>query len=364
MRVFQNSAVYPGYAKSFDRKYVGNKTFNDRKKAFFEDRFGVPHFLKPVLDNASTAFFTNGDDLILQKFWAREHGLSNRASLEDILLAQIEAHRTEVFYNLDPIRYDSRFLKRLPSSVKYRIAWRAAPHAPSVDFSTYDRIVSNFPSILATYRNRGLKVSYFAPSCDPEMSHYAQNSVRPIDVLFVGTYSRHHSKRAALLEVVASISKELNIVFHLECSLITKMADSPFGYLPSLKVYRRPASIRSVSQQSIFGLDLYESISRAKIVLNGAIDFAGEDRGNMRCFEAMGCGALLLSDAGNYPLGFMPGENMLTYINPEDALNKLMHALKVPSSLHSMANAGTKMLSKNYSKEDQWKAFEKVVSDI
>jgi hypothetical protein len=51
---------------------------------------------------------------------------------------------------------------------------------------------------------------------------------------------------------------------------------------------------------------LYELIGKSKIVLNGVIDMVGRDRGNMRCFEAMGCGALLLSDEGNYPKGMKP----------------------------------------------------------
>ena len=41
----------------------------------------------------------------LQRHWAREHGMPGKPSLEAILLAQIEHHRTEVFYNLDPVRY-------------------------------------------------------------------------------------------------------------------------------------------------------------------------------------------------------------------------------------------------------------------
>src|SRR5258708_36033204 len=38
-------------------------------------------------------------------------------------------------------------------------------------------------------------------------------------------------------------------------------------------------------------------------IFNGAIDMAEEDRGNLRCFEAMGCGALMISDRGRYPKG-------------------------------------------------------------
>ena len=37
----------------------------------------------------------------------------------------------------------------------------------------------------------------------------------------------------------------------------------------------------------MFGRALYELIGSSKIVLNGAIDMAGTDRGNMRCFETM-----------------------------------------------------------------------------
>ena len=59
-------------------------------------------------DGDQNAFFTNGDDHILQERWAEENGLRRGLDLEDILLAQIESHRAEVFYNLDPMRYGER----------------------------------------------------------------------------------------------------------------------------------------------------------------------------------------------------------------------------------------------------------------
>ncbi|RWK45654.1 hypothetical protein [Mesorhizobium sp.] len=83
------------------------------------------------MENAPEVFFTNGDDERLQRAWAHENGLREDTPLADILLAQIEANRTEVFYNLDPIRFDSAFLKRLPGHVKRTIAWRAAPGNPT-----------------------------------------------------------------------------------------------------------------------------------------------------------------------------------------------------------------------------------------
>ena len=48
----------------------------------------------------------------VQRVWAREHGLSRRASLGDILKAQIEEHRADVFYNLDATGWDPSFIEK------------------------------------------------------------------------------------------------------------------------------------------------------------------------------------------------------------------------------------------------------------
>ena len=356
MRLFQNSAVYPGYRvrlAQLTRHCVG---FAAHVGAFLDDRFGAPHFLLPVLAREPSAFFTNGDDEALQRLWAAGHGLARDASLEAILLAQIEQHRTEVFYNMDPLRYGSAFVRQLPGCVKRRIAWRAAP-SPRADFAAYDRVVCNFPGILDGYRERGWHAAYFAPAHDPEMDAYAANTERPIDVIFVGGYSRHHRQRAEILEAVAGQRKDVNLVFHLDRSRLTKLAESMPGRLLPLAKHRRPPHIRAVTADPLFGRRLYQALSRARIVLNGAIDMAGNDRGNMRCFEAMGCGALLLSDDGRYPDGLVDGQTMLTYRGAADAVAKIAALLTSPAALADIAGAGHAMVRSRYSKQDQWDKF-------
>src|SRR5439155_2357369 len=154
MRLFQNSGLSPAYQSRLNTLARGEPTFSGRLATFLGDRYGAPHLLKPVLERESTAFFTNGDDEQLQRLWASENGLAPRASLEEILIAQIEHHAAEVFYNLDPVRYGSDFIKKLPRCVKTAIAWRAAP-SPRADFSAYDAVVCNFPSIIKQYQARG-----------------------------------------------------------------------------------------------------------------------------------------------------------------------------------------------------------------
>lgn len=356
MRVFQNSGTYPAYFRKFDMSSRHMRSFQERRQAYINDRFGTSHLLGPILSGEEEAFFTNGDDKTLQRMWAHENGLPSNASLDDILLAQLEAHRAEVFYNLDPMLYGSQFVRRLPGCVKRTICWRAAP-SPGGDFSAYDRVVCNFPSIINSWRSKGWKTGYLTPAHDPALDEYAATADRPIDILFVGGYGRHHVRRARILDAVARLAPRYNVMFCLDQSRLTRLAESPLGVLPSLSVHRRPQSIRRVSAEPVFGLDLCRLVSKSKIVLNGAIDMAGEDRGNMRCFEALGGGALMLSDEGRYPEHFVDGRTMLIYRNEEDVMRRAEDILKNWDAGKQIAASGLQMIRTCYSKDVQWKMF-------
>jgi hypothetical protein len=360
MRLLQNSGVPPCYLSRPCDVREG-ATFKHQIDRFLDHRYGALHFLQPVLAGDDQAFFTNGDDEVLQRTWAREQGLPEKVSLADILLAQIESHRAEVFYNLDPVRYGSDFVHRLPGCVRKTIAWRNIP-SPLADFGAYDFIVCNSPTLLRRYEGFGWKAAYFSPAHDPVMDQYAANHDRPVDVLFVGGYSRHHMRRAAALEAVASFRHAYRIEFCLARSRFTRLAESPLGYLAPVGKYRRPSQIRAVCSDPVYGRDLYSRISIAKIVLNGAIDMSGEDRGNMRCFESMGCGGLLLSDEGVYPAGMVAGQTLVTYQSTGDLVSKLRDLLQAPEVMMGIAQAGYEMVARQYTKQAQWSAFEALVA--
>lgn len=363
MRIFQNGGLYPAYRREFDRRHGTSQSFAERMGTYLEERYNALHYLDPVLKGDTTAFVTNGDDEVLQRRWAREHRLPERSTLDDILLAQIEDHRTEVFYNLDPMRYGSDFVKRLPASVRHSLAWRAAP-SPGANLSAYDRVLNNFPSILESYRQAGWAVDYFAPALDPVMDLYATRSDRPIDILFVGGYTRHHQKRSEILEAVAKLSGRFKVQYNLERSRVTRLAESPLGILPPLARYKRPKAIREVSAEAVFALEFYDTLSSAKVVLNGAIDMAGFDRGNMRCFEAMGCGALLVSDYGRYPSGMLNNVTMATYTSSTDIVPRLIELLEDYEMSKKIALEGREMMRERYSKQRQWLRFNEIVAAI
>ena len=362
MRLFQNSGLYPSYLARLDTLAPKTLGFEKRRQVFLNDRFGALHFLKPVLANDATAFFTNGDDDRLQRQWARENGIRGKTSLEDVLLSQIEHHRSDVFYNLDPVRYPSGFVRRLPGCVKKTLCWRAAPSGHA-DLTAYSVVLGNFPSILDSWRRKGCRARLFFPAVDPVMDEYGMDD-RPIDVLFVGGYSRHHSTRAKILEQVASLADTQLVVYCLDASRLTRLAESALGRMMPLRKHRRPDAVAKIAKPAVFGRQLYELIGKSKIVLNGAIDMAGRDRGNMRCFEAMGCGALLISDAGDYSEGLVGGETMVTYESSENCRDQIRECLADWSAAKKIADNGRGRIRDLYSKELQWTSFNTVVASL
>lgn len=357
MRLFQNCGISPAYRARLATLVDSRSSFSGQQEVFLADRYGAAHLLQPVYEADGSAFFTNGDDDILQRAWASENSLPATASLADILLAQIEHHRTEVFYNLDPTRYDGAFVRRLPGHVKRKIAWRAAPGA--IDFAGYDVVVCNFPSIRAAYEKQGIRTAELFPSHDPELDSYAERRERDIDVLFVGGYSRHHQNRRHILESIARLSERLNIVFHLDNSRYTRLAETPLGWFGPLAAVRRPRAIRNVAKPPVAGRAMYEQLGRAKIVINAAVDMAGTDRGNMRCFETMGAGAMLLTDQGNYPPGMIDGETMRVYGNPLSAA-EWIEQLSRGEAARAIASRGHAMISEKYNKLAQFRQFTEV----
>ena len=358
MRVFQNSGLYPAYRARFDAMAAGAPTFDARRRTFLADRYGASHYLRPVLDGAENAFVTNGDDEVLQRLWARDRGLPADTALEEILLAQMEEHRAEVFYNLDPVRFGSAFVKRLPGSVRRRVCWRAAP--ASLDLSGYDVVVNNFPALLERYRAEGLRAEPFSPAFDPVCAPIAASEDRPIDVLFIGGYTRHHRRRAAVLEAVAGLAGRYRVEFCLDGSRLTRLAESPLGLVPPLSRHRRPRGVRRISHAPVFGLDMYRRLARSKIVLNGAIDMAGEDRGNIRCFEAWALRCALVSDRGRYPPAFVEGTNLVTYDSPAEAVARIEELLADPARLLRLRDAGHATITTRYSKAAQWDRFAEI----
>ena len=268
-----------------------------------------------------------------------------------------------MLYNVHASAMPASLIKRLPGCVRIKIAWLGSPIVGD-GFHHFNMVVSNFPSINARHRALGLHTEYFIPSYEPGVEEFTNDTPRRIDIFFAGGFTRHHRSRAELLEKFACAFSDEQFALYLDNSRYTWLADTPLGYLPPLSLVRRPKAIRRISKPAIFGREMLQALSRSRIVINMAIDMAMSDRGNIRCFEALSAGALLLSDKGNYPQGFRDGETMITYESVDEALHLASSLLAEPQKLEAIANAGNNMIRTIYSKQRQWERFQELIAQL
>src|SRR5574341_1346544 len=154
MRVFFFFFVYRSYAAVLDSRLKNLFDFAGRRAALVKDRYCAVHYLEPDHASDGDVFLTSNAYPSLQNAWAATNGLSRGIPLNEIMLAQVEAHRSDVFYTQDPAHYGPRFLKRLPGCVRRRVCWQSPP-APPGDLTSYDLVLNNFPASLDAYGEQG-----------------------------------------------------------------------------------------------------------------------------------------------------------------------------------------------------------------
>ncbi|MFL9924595.1 glycosyltransferase [Herbaspirillum lusitanum] len=365
MRLFQLMPLGDAYLQYFSTKHGWPSSADSEqiRQHLLSDRFLSSHILEPIDQRKEWAFISVPDDMHSQRTWAKEKGMPVSASTEEIVLAQIEDHRTEVFYNHGPITYDSKFIRRLPGTVKASLCWIASP-IKGADLSSHDRCLCNFQGLLEQWQKLGLKTAWFEPAHDPAASEYVKGRDRQVDIAFAGGYSRHHVKRNDLLKRISKLGDRYDVRFHFLLGKAARIVNHNFLFRRAFSDLAIDSDLRKVTRPPVFGRSLYELFGNAKIVINAAIDMASQYRGNMRCWEAMGCGALMLSDAGIYPEGMTAGRDFETYVDADDAIMKIEMILADYGGWFAMAESGRKNIENCYTKEHQWRAFEKLVESI
>ena len=139
--------------------------------------------------------------------------------------------------------------------------------------STFDRVFVAQRDLVEAYAERGARADWLPLACDPEL-HAPAAVPRDLEVVFVGHALPIHERRRALME----------------------------------RLGRRFAL---VEVQGAFGPDMTRLLSRARVVFNASL--LGDL--NMRVFEALSAGALLVTDrvANGQEELFGDGEHLLLY---------------------------------------------------
>lgn len=367
MRVFQTIHKYAPHIPLFEKRNnitdQTNLTFAELQRLIIDDGYASSYILFPAIEGKTdNVFFTIWNYERMQFLWAKEHGLNTR-DLNKIKLAQVNWYKPDVFYNHSAF-CDENFIDYLGNRKNIlKICWYSVVTENPMKLKNYDIRLTLHRPYLYKWEESNLKSFELQPSFDSRLNKY-DSLDKPIDFLFYGQYDPllfggRNNLVDKLLEY--SLTGKVNMRIHLHYNSLKK----PFINIRFIRRIgyntKHSAFIATNSLPPLYGRDLYETIGKSKFVINGYGDFNTEFKSNMRLFEALNCGSLLISESGTYPEGFEANKNYIPYNNVNNLIDILPELLSNYSGKKEDMKLYVEKAREMYSKENQWKRFKEIV---
>ena len=340
---------YPAFLLCFYERYpdLASSPYVEQWRALMDQCYGTADFYSfnlNQLGHEATEVVLNCEPL--QRCWAREHGIktddarwTRKLSIGmrrgfipwpkrvnswayPILTAQVKHYRPDVLYIQDMNGTSPALLSELRPFVRLIIGQIACPITRGVHFGEYDLVLSSFPHFVKQFQREGLNSEYFKLGFEPKILKWLQRKEPQHKVVFVGGISTAHKERIRLLEAVAET-----------CYI------SIWGYGANL--LERKSPIRDIHRGYAWGLDMYNVLCNADIVLNNHISVAGNYANNMRLYEAAGVGTFLITDSKeNLNTLFEPGKELVSYRSSEECVDQVTYYLEHEDERNEIARAG------------------------
>lgn len=369
MKVYQCLHKYDQHIKYFEEKYkhfLHDLSFNEWRNLLIADGFAICNILQPAIKGKSDeVFYTIWDYENLQLKWAEENGLKAK-SLDEIKLAQIEEFSPDVFYNMSPY-YDGNFAKKILKKNLVKICWDSIISNNPSFHDNYHIRFSLFEPFVKFWNQHGFN-SYIFPPAFPDSWEHLNREQKDIDILFYGQYLDYFfSERNKIMKELMIWTKKQGYNFELHIQF--PAAKRPLINARGIRRITRwlpvaPKIIRENATSPIYGQHLYEVIARSKIVVNAFTNYNGLYKDNMRNYETIGCGALLISEDGIYPNHFIPNKDFYVYRSTSELFTKIEQILSLPDQGFNLAESTREKLKVIYSKENQWQNFLTVINSL
>jgi spore maturation protein CgeB len=358
MRIFILGDYYVPYLTSFHerhKQFVNKLPYGEHLDLLCADYFGsfvsYRNYFRKIghdCDLVVANYFP------LQQKWADDHGLkirANRKTQLSLVLRQIEEYQPDIFFIGSIFDYFGEFLKRAQGITPNIFAWIACPFPETLDLSAIRCIISSASYFVDMFRKKGVNSEFLRAGFDAAIIQTVGSPLKNIPLSFIGALSAgSHSFRTQCLERLIKEEIPLNIWgYGLKKSL------NPFIKNPIERRY----------QGGCWGVEMYRTLARSQITLNFHIDITKDQNwvGNMRMYEATGCGAMLITDDGsNVSQIFTPGVEIETYASYEELKKKVLQYLHEPEAAGAIARAGQIRCLAEHNYDLRIKEFESVIT--
>lgn len=238
----------------------------------------------------------------LANSWAFENGA--RDFSKSFVAHQIEDFKPDVIFLQD------LSIKLPPTNAL--IAAQCSCPMPS-RLPKLDVVFTSFPHYVERFERMGVKAVYNPLAFDPiVLDRVGEAGDRVYDCVFVGGVG-HPSHWQRGMETLEAVARAIPTFKWWGYGYETLPADS---------------ALRDKYQGQAWGLDMYRIFLQSKIVLNRHGEVAQGMTNNMRCFEATGCGAVLLTERSLNLQDFFSGTEALGYGSPDEAIAAIQSLLK------------------------------------
>ncbi len=309
-----------------DNPHLLNASYEDQKAAIIATMF-------PDSDFYSHAMKQNGweaDDIItncvpLQKQWEKEHH-SPGYTLQDILIGQIKYYQPEVIYSQGVWVLNEELHNAIrQDEIVYgmdKMIFAAQNGLPLDNYASpfIDVIFTTLPTNVEGYERAGVKSHLLPLAFDPRALEFEIEPETVYPLTFIGGVTGGHSKRRELLEVVSDH-------FPIDC----------WGY--GFDELAKKENIKYHGEA--WGKDMFKILRQSYMTLNCHIDSIYPYVGNMRMFEATGCGAMLFTDDGANLLQYFDHyKEVVIYQNPTLCVAQIENYIHKPNECLNIAKAG------------------------
>jgi hypothetical protein len=319
MKVFMLWTYYPDYLDYFYKKNddLAILPFEDHRQKIFDDCFGWPAALAEFMnDNGYDVEFVIENDKILQQKWAIENDIGNingSSWREKIVLSQIKKHQPDLLLIPNPTNDHYRYIDGASGDYK-RLAFYLGHDVSN------DKLIDRADMLLASIRA-------IVEKANPEIDNLydlgiffpdkildkTANIGKIYDVVFAGSISSEHHRRAEILSYLIENGVDLKVYSQLPnigfSSQLRKIVGDAVKRRDFKKVliglknmlfpsnfHRNIRILSKVCMPPVYGIDFYQCLASAKICLNIHIDLATDFSGNMRMYECTGVGACMVTD--------------------------------------------------------------------
>jgi spore maturation protein CgeB len=239
----------------------------------------------------------------------------------DVLREQIRFYKPDVLLT-HWIGLDRAFLREMKPHVRLMVGSHASPIRSEHNVRVYDLMLSVVDNFVDYFRRQGVKSELLRFGFEPRVLAGFNGAERSIQVSFVGNLFRDHGSRMQWLD---QLCRRLPVEV----------------WAPSLNDLPDGSPIAGRHRGTAWGAHMFDVLHRSRITLNHHIDVAESYAGNVRLFEATGCGSLLVTDwKKNLSEMFAPGKEVVAYKTTDECVEMVEHYLEHDDEREAIARAG------------------------